>query len=65
MNRQQRIREGMERILKIKEMTKATRDTILEMQLKFLKSEGMVLRGESLGASHPQFARYFTFQELI
>ncbi len=38
--------KGMERILKIKEMKKATRDAILEQQFRYLKSQGMVLKGE-------------------
>ena len=42
--KQEEIREGMEHILKMKEMTKVTRDAILEYQLKFLKSEGVVLK---------------------
>ena len=46
MTRQEKIWKGMEHILKIKEMKKATRDAILEQQLKYLKSEGMVLKGE-------------------
>ncbi len=46
MTRQEKIRKGMEAILRMKEMTKVTRDAILEQQLKFLKSEGMVLKVE-------------------
>lgn len=41
MTKQEKIREGMETILRMKEMTKVTRDAILEFQLKFLKSEGV------------------------
>ena len=48
MTKQEKIREGMEHILKVKEMTKVTRDAILEYQLKFLKSEGMVLKNEDI-----------------
>ncbi len=44
MTRQEKIWKGMEHILKIKEMKKATRDAILEQQFRYLKSEGMVLK---------------------
>ena len=46
MTRQEKIWKGMEHILKIKEMKKATRDAILEQQFRYLKSEGMVLKRE-------------------
>ncbi|KKM70638.1 hypothetical protein LCGC14_1438680 [marine sediment metagenome] len=45
MTNQERIWKGMEHILKIKEMKKATRDAILEQQFRYLKSEGVKFVG--------------------
>ncbi|KKM94098.1 hypothetical protein LCGC14_1201740 [marine sediment metagenome] len=36
-----------------------------ELYLKTLHSQGVVIRGQSLGGSHPHLAAYYTVESLI
>jgi len=62
MTKQKIIREGLiDELSGIPAVTDALADDIL----RYLHSKGCVLKGQSLGASHPHLANYFTTEPLI
>ena len=47
------------------EMPENECDTEVEFIMNYLHTQGVVIKGYSLGASHPHFADYFTVEPLI
>ena len=69
MTKQEEIREGIYRII-IKhdysplEQFDWERDLVKQI-VEYLRSQSVVIKGESLGFSHPHLASYFTVEPLI
>lgn len=40
-------------------------DDITDSLIAYLHSQGVVIKGESLGVTHPHLANYFTMENLI
>jgi len=58
VTRQEKIREGLERFYEAGNLTPVN-------VLFFLERRGVVLKGKSLGSSHPHLAAYYTIESLV
>lgn len=73
MTKQEKIREGVERILDELLFSPGESEDgytfnltgCITNLLKYLQSQGVVIQGQSLGGSHPHLANYYTVESLI
>jgi len=66
MTRQDEIREGaILALMDHKGFDRAPTETIIGFVFSYLHEQGAVIKGQSIGASHPHLAAYWTWEPLI
>jgi len=66
MGKQEEIREGIaDRLYSFLGCNNGEAEYCATQLIKYLHSQGVVIRGESLGAEHPPLSNYYTVEPLI